>query len=925
MAMESLKTIIIDNYDSYTFNLLQLWDTKDLHNVVVIRNDQFEWEYFQEHVLPYFDNIIISPGPGRPENPKDLGLVGPLLEFQRRELAHDRVALPMFGICLGFQAIGWTFGAKVSHAARVVHGRLSLINILEDARTRNGDSPYGDILDDIPTNIWATRYHSLVVDPKSLPECLQVTATCWEDDADILALRNTPPRLDKALSDSNENSLRNDSVHMKPPTNHQYTEGCEASLPYTTLMAFRHKVHPIYGVQFHPESICTEYGRKMIDNFHNITEQWKRNVQYQSFAHQLPEHISQLSVVSLTGLNPSSSLPPPPQDFNTNYALVAEKIWNGSDGSLDTQSLFKMLQQQPGASQSIAFLDSARQSSPYCHYSFLSVNNAFTMTYSTLHHETRISSPDNNSKSRSTSIYTLPPQQKILSYVSSFLQHFTHVPVQGIKSLPRNLNFRGGFIGYIGYEMKRETLEGYITPIKQRCACTEHETETISPSSLGCCQCTLEPDLALHFVDKFLAINVKEGSIYAICIVNQDQQRQNLLDDRADVLVGHTLEHAQGWLQSLKRNMYSISKAKISKSLSPPKILCKKDAWHHNEMATAEEALETSNRFSPSQIFTPDVDRSQYIPAIEEAIRLIGEGETYEVCLTTHFRRNFGVLSPTSLIELYFSHLRRRNPSPFSAFLSFPATGLTVLSSSPERFMRVNAQGIVEMKPIKGTTARVRDCCCSEHVAGERECKRLRQQRDKARAQDLWSDVKERGENLMIVDLVRNDLAHVCIPNTVTVPKLMHVESYETVHQLVSTVRGKQRSDADPIQTLAGCFPPGSMTGAPKLRTVEILDELEGHINRGVYSGCVGYFSIGTADNERGQCTSDFSVVIRTAVVNARKEVSIGAGGAITFLSKPDAEWNEVVLKTESVVPSPSVRSFIASNRSKSAPSSPLL
>lgn len=147
--------------------------------------------------------------------------------------------------------------------------------------------------------------------------------------------------------------------------------------------------------------------------------------------------------------------------------------------------------------------------------------------------------------------------------------------------------------------------------------------------------------------------------------------------------------------------------------------------------------------------------------------------------------------------------------------------------------------------------------------------------------------------------MIRNDLAQVCKPSSVRVPKLMHVETYEKVHHLVSTIRGKLHTHVNSVEALQKCFPPGSMTGAPKLRSVQILDQLEHQRPRGVYSGCLGYFSLNGS--------ADFNVVIRTAVTSTKRngavEVSVGGGGAITFLSDPEQEWKETLLKTKSVAP----------------------
>jgi para-aminobenzoate synthetase len=193
--------------------------------------------------------------------------------------------------------------------------------------------------------------------------------------------------------------------------------------------------------------------------------------------------------------------------------------------------------------------------------------------------------------------------------------------------------------------------------------------------------------------------------------------------------------------------------------------------------------------------------------------------------------------------------------------------------------------GVLEAKPIKGTAPRVQPLGCEADIK---------------EAANLATSVKDRAENLMIVDLLRNDLGRVCEPGTVSVPGLMKIESYASVHQLVSTVRGHRRKEVPPAACVAAAFPPGSMTGAPKFRTVEIIDTLEPG-PRGVYSGGVGYMSVGDGRNEAGGF--DFNVVIRTAVVKPGSgEVWLGSGGAITALSDPVGEWEEMTLKARAVL-----------------------
>jgi para-aminobenzoate synthetase len=257
-----------------------------------------------------------------------------------------------------------------------------------------------------------------------------------------------------------------------------------------------------------------------------------------------------------------------------------------------------------------------------------------------------------------------------------------------------------------------------------------------------------------------------------------------------------------------------------------------------------------------------------YLANIAACRREIVEGETYEVCLTTELRSD-GSLDPLRA----YRALRARNPAPFAALLRLGEQ--SVLSSSPERFLRVDRDGVVESRPMKGTAARVAEPF-----------------EDACRAAELRRDKKTRAENLMIADLVRNDLGRVSALGTVDVPGLMVVEPYATVHQMVTVVRGRLREGFDAIDCVRAAFPPGSMTGAPKLRTLEIIDRIEGR-PRGVYSGVLGFFAVNG--------TADLNVVIRTLVAS-RDGLAIGAGGAIVAASDPEAELEEMLLKARPVL-----------------------
>ncbi|MDT8435940.1 MAG: aminodeoxychorismate synthase component I [Gemmatimonadota bacterium] len=296
-------------------------------------------------------------------------------------------------------------------------------------------------------------------------------------------------------------------------------------------------------------------------------------------------------------------------------------------------------------------------------------------------------------------------------------------------------------------------------------------------------------------------------------------------------------------------------------------------AWLRGE---APSGADPGRRPSPDALATPppgaptgrpglaaSFDRPGYEAAVREAIERIRAGDIFQVNLAQRF------VAPAAPDPLAFHlALRERSPAPFGAF--FRGHDAVVVSASPERFLRVDAAGRVEARPIKGTRPR-----------GDTPA------RDRALAAELTASAKDRAENLMIVDLVRNDLSRVCRPGTVRPRKIFQLESYATVHHLVSVIEGRLRPGTGIVDLLRAAFPCGSVTGAPKPRAMEIISELE-PVRRGPAYGAMGWFG--------GPGTADLSVAIRTAVLSGGR-ATFHVGGAVVADSDPAAEYRETLDK----------------------------
>ncbi len=253
------------------------------------------------------------------------------------------------------------------------------------------------------------------------------------------------------------------------------------------------------------------------------------------------------------------------------------------------------------------------------------------------------------------------------------------------------------------------------------------------------------------------------------------------------------------------------------------------------------------------------LEREAYLAAVARCREAILDGEAYELCLTTRFAVPFAG-DPLAL----YRRLRAANPAPYASFIRHPEGVL--VGASPERFLRVSAAGHVEARPIKGTRPRGREATA-----------------DAALHAELAASAKDRAENVMIVDLLRNDLHRVCAPGSVAVSELCAIETHPAVFQMVSTIKGELAPGQDRCDLLASAFPGGSMTGAPKIAAMQTLEGLEPCV-RGWYSGCQGYLGF--------DGSLDLSIVIR-GIQLLRGQALVGAGGAVVYDSDPEAEWEE--------------------------------
>jgi para-aminobenzoate synthetase len=680
---------LVDNHDSYTYNVFHLLAAASGEEPMVVNNDAISWRVLTRMD---FDAIVLSPGPGHPSRWHDFGVCSDILR-------HSEV--PVFGICLGHQGIGNLLEGDVRRAPMAMHGRLS--RVMHEGK---------GLFKDVPQGFSVVRYHSLAITSPPGPEG---SIVAWSDDG--------------------------------------------------VVMGVEHTKRPIWGVQFHPESISTEYGLKIAQNFFEMAAGYRRPERPNGRATIVPRVAKSA-----------------PRTAPTEVGGELELRMRTLEGQAPTEHVYEQLFAEHDPS---FWLDSADAPTWLAQCSYMGTTAGAErcfVTYDVGSGEVLVNRGG---------VETVE-HKSIFDYLHRELGRIEVDPPEGVER-----GLVGGYVGYLGYELKAD------------CG-----SPNVHSSDL--------PDAALMLANRVVAVDHTKDKTYLFALCRGEDPEADLWLDAAEELIAA-----------------AIAEPPTERPLAPP-------------MGPGGHVSFRSGR-----------GRRRYLADIAKSQAELLAGESYEVCLTDQFSTD----AAPEPFELY-RQLRRSNPSPFAAFLHFGENA--IVSSSPERFISVDRERQVMARPIKGTISRVEDPA-----------------EDAARRDELGEDEKTYAEHLMIVDLLRNDLGVVCDVDSVHVPDLMMIEPYATVHQMVSTIVGRLEDGRSPVDCVRATFPGGSMTGAPKERTMEIIDDLEEEA-RGVYSGSIGYFG---ADG-----STDLNIVIRTIVMRPGR-TTIGAGGAIVMQSDPEEEFDEILLK----------------------------
>jgi para-aminobenzoate synthetase len=826
------RILYIDAYDSFANNVVALLRLEIDAIVEVIEHDDSRFfndkDAFRDY-LGFFDAVVAGPGPGHPSNAQDVGAI--------RHLWDLKDPVPVLGVCLGFQRLCLDFGADIRQLHMPRHGVINHITL--------GKADMFENLDDF--NV--TSYHSLHADLKYEPLSSVSSQAHWTSSSSC-------PDLEPLAWDLTD--IKNGPV----------------------LMAARHRTSPFWGVQFHPESICTDpSGKTMIREWWRLASLWMKSHPRVLRTDGIPR--PPMSITTQTKKRESQVLAA--SDFGD--LLASKKL------SLNHRVQWKKLSQHiPDVPDLCEYLDAHNDESMIFQSGRLpngqpinpnlgrfSVIGIVSKDVGNIRVQYDVNTQVVRLFEGSASSSGSFNRERKVSDIWAYLREF--VMSTKCHQGPTESPFWGGLMGYISYEAGLESIS--VKP-----------PATMQTQKQGS---NMRPDINFVFIVRSIVIDHIEGVVWVQSVFSDDDE---WVQGQISKLQSFELKqtHSNGSRNGIHATLNGHAREPGYSPLT-----------HHTH--TNGNAKGTSRPPHVSSFDRPS--REAYIKKINQCDSFIRQGDSYELCLTA--QTTVRPSSPQSGWSL-FRQLSQRNPAPFSSYLRLKSSGdaVTIISSSPERFLSWSRDGYCQFRPIKGTVKKTPLCGRKEAV-------------------EILSSSKERAENLMIADLIRHDLHGIVGAGNVKVEKLMQIEEYATVFQLVSVIEGNlngPKSDTssgknrkvEGFDVLSASLPPGSMTGAPKKRSCEILAEIEERKPRGIYSGVIGYLDVGGG--------GDFSVVIRTAYrwdsggsnaesngVNGHHGLqngnsndcngawTIGAGGAITAQSDPESEYQEMLTKLSSVLP----------------------
>lgn len=892
--MAAQDILFIDAYDSFTYNIVSLLAEilpigPDAQIVVQSLHDplpghkqtasEVDDDVFAQY-LKGFSAVVCGPGPGSPLNPQDVG------PFTRIWSLSDENMIPVLGVCLGFQSLVSHFGGRIRKLKLGQHG---IIRAIEHREDQQGEDVRKDIFEGVPP-FKATLYHSLCADiGQDHVPAEDWSSAKWATFSDV-------PDLEPLAWTTID--LSNDSERV--------------------LMGVKHRSKPFWALQYHPESICTEpASARVLQNWYKEAMAWSKQAGRQSnTVERLGSHSGHgtLPVAieeRIAGYTESHSShgtgfaddwlekhrPELAATAPREYVCSQLDLPEGADAATVADILG-----ETSDSRIILDASSARIKDPLAAQSIVAVGVDNTIRFEHVaksNPSIRMFVPKSGQTPAEFVDLNFTGDLQAWEVISHFwsARRCTDAGTLITSSGEPHGHFKGGFMGYLSYEMGLKT----VSPELARASRSDNHT-----------------DLCLAWVTHSVVLDHKAGTAYIQAWGSRDE---------ATKWVEQTLGRLQDELRIVG------SRPKVTPSPNG------KDASSRLRLRTPDPAV--------------------YEEKVRQCQREIAEGNSYELCLTAQTIMTRPVMSdainpanghtkgaaavqsrdgtngttngsahtnghagqhpntngvdslavrPNSQASAYstrspweiYKTLRSRQPAPFGSFICLG--GATLLSSSPERFLQYTADGLCSMRPMKGTVRKSKAVSTLEQ------------------AEKMLRVPKEIAENLMIVDLVRHDLHRVCGYGQVTVPEPFKIEEYATVFTMVTGIQGRlnryladsQSQGSSPVSPVAmtgldvlrSVFPPGSMTGAPKKRSCELLAEIEEHQPRGLYSGVVGYMDVTGA--------GDWSVTIRSMFryddemadpepgeTIPREVWHIGAGGAVTILSTADGEREEMFTKLE--------------------------